>query len=112
MTEEKECVPAPDCCDMRGMLSFRILYLLSKRDMYGQELAEELTKKKGDKLSPGTIYPALKDMVEKGLIKYRNEGRRKIYSITELGIEGFDSASAYFRQEFSEILSESGSGGA
>ena len=27
------------CCDMRGMLGFLILFLLSKKPMHGQELA-------------------------------------------------------------------------
>ena len=59
-----------DCyCDMRGMLSFLILFLLSKKEMNGQELAEELEKRKGEKPSPGTIYPALKNLREAGLIK-------------------------------------------
>ena len=57
------------CCDMRGMLSFLILFLLSKKPMHGQELANELRKRKGDKPSPGTIYPALKCLKEAGLIR-------------------------------------------
>ena len=32
------------CCDMRGMLSFMLLFLLSKNEMSGQELADELEK--------------------------------------------------------------------
>jgi len=45
------------CCDMRGMLGFLILFLLSKKPMHGQELAEEIARRKGEKPSPGTIYP-------------------------------------------------------
>ena len=48
------------CCDMRGMLSFLILFLLSKKPMCGSELAKEIGKRKGETPSPGTIYPALK----------------------------------------------------
>ena len=51
-----------EMCDMRGMLSFMILWLLSTRPMYGQELATEIGKRRGDKPNPGTIYPALKDL--------------------------------------------------
>ena len=53
------------CCDMRGMLGFLILFLLSKKSMHGQELADEIAKRKGEKPSPGTIYPALKSLREK-----------------------------------------------
>ena len=48
------------CCDMRGLLGFLILFLLSKKSMHGQEIADEIAKRKGEKPSPGTIYPALK----------------------------------------------------
>ncbi|MGB7952781.1 MAG: PadR family transcriptional regulator [Candidatus Nitrosopolaris sp.] len=50
------------CCDMRGMLGFLILFLLSKKSMHVQELADEIAKLKGGKPSPGTIYPALKSL--------------------------------------------------
>ena len=63
---------------MRGMLSFLILFLLSRKPMHGQELAKELEKRKGERPSPGTIYPALKALREAGLIKEsRKEGRRQ-----------------------------------
>ncbi len=42
-----KCTPEmcpPDCCDMRGMLSFMILWLLQKKPMYGDEIAQELGK--------------------------------------------------------------------
>ena len=58
---------AGDCCDMRGMLGFLILFLLSKKPMHGQELAGEIANRKGEKKpSPGTIYPALKSLREAG----------------------------------------------
>ena len=58
----------PYCCDMRGMLGFLILFLLSKKSMHGQELAEEIARRKGERPSPGTIYPALKGLREMGFI--------------------------------------------
>jgi PadR family transcriptional regulator, regulatory protein PadR len=32
---------------MRGMLGFLILFLLSKKPMHGQEIAEEIARRKG-----------------------------------------------------------------
>jgi DNA-binding PadR family transcriptional regulator len=32
------------CCDMRGMLGFLILFLLSKKPMHGQEIADEIAE--------------------------------------------------------------------
>ena len=55
------------CCDMRGMLGFLILFLLSKKSMHGQELADEIAKRKGEKPSPGTIYPSTKKSSRNGI---------------------------------------------
>jgi len=41
--------------------------------MHGQELADEIGKRKGEKPSPGTIYPALKGLKESGFIKEYKE---------------------------------------
>jgi PadR family transcriptional regulator len=74
------------CCDMRGMLGFLILFLLSKRPMHGQEIADEIARRKGEKPSPGTIYPALKNLREMGFISsYEKEGKTIIYTLTERG---------------------------
>jgi PadR family transcriptional regulator PadR len=90
---------------MRGMLSFTILWLLSTRPMYGQELATEIGKRRGDKPNPGTIYPALKDLSSRGLIKAHLEGRNNVYELTEQGEESLGKALRYFDQAFGEIFS-------
>jgi PadR family transcriptional regulator, regulatory protein PadR len=71
-----------ECCDMKGFLSYLILWNLSKKEMTGAELAKELESRKGSKPSPGTIYPALKELKEKGLIC---SDSKKIYSLTKEG---------------------------
>jgi PadR family transcriptional regulator PadR len=92
------------CCDMRGMLSFMLLWLLCKRPMYGQELAEEISKRRGEKPNPGTIYPALKDLQKRGLIIMRSEGRKTVYELTSQGQIGVVEASEYFCRVFGEIV--------
>jgi PadR family transcriptional regulator, regulatory protein PadR len=89
---------------MRGMLSFMILWLLSKRPMYGQELAIEIEKRRGDRPNPGTIYPALKDLASRGMIQAHLEGRNNVYELTELGRAGLAEALRYFRRAFGEIF--------
>jgi len=91
-------------CDMRGMLSFTILWLLSTRPMYGQELATEIGKRRGDKPNPGTIYPALKELSSRGLIKAHLEGRNSVYQLTGAGMESYQKALKYFDQAFGEIF--------
>ena len=42
-------------------------------------------------ISPGSVYPQLKKMADDGLINSRNQGRKKIYSLTEKGIDEITS---------------------
>lgn len=92
---------AKDCtCDMKGFLSFLILWLLSKQAMNGASIAEELAKRKGNKPSPGTLYPALKALQAKGLI---SANENKEYSLTADGREELDRSLAVFCQIFSDF---------
>jgi len=109
MTMENRCRNAPpNCCDMRGLLSFTILWLLTKRDMYGQEIAEELGSRRGTKPNPGTLYPALAELAKGGMVVTRKEGRRKIYTLTEHGRAGAVSACEYFCRAYGDIFKEYG----
>lgn len=92
------------CCDMRGMLSFLLLFLLSKKSMTGTELALELEKRRGEKPSPGTIYPALKQLRETGLIKETKEGKEITYTLTDLGKKGLKEAKEQFCRTFGGLL--------
>ena len=91
-------------CDMRGFLSFLILFMLSKKPMHGQEIANEIEKRKGCKPSPGTIYPALKQLKENELIKEKKEGKIIIYSITPRGKKEFEHARDQFCKTFSDVF--------
>jgi DNA-binding PadR family transcriptional regulator len=86
------------------MLSFTILWLLSKRPMYGQELATEIGNRRGDKPNPGTIYPALKDLASRGMIEAHLEGRNNVYELTDRGRIGLSRSLEYFRKAFGEIF--------
>jgi len=106
MSKENYDICPPDCCDMRGMLSFLILWLLSKKGMYGQELTKEIGKRRGTKPNPGTIYPALRELKKKGLIELNREGRITNYHITEKGRKGVHIACEYFCRAYGEIFEE------
>jgi DNA-binding PadR family transcriptional regulator len=74
--------------------------------MYGQELADELEKRRGTRPNPGTLYPALKELENKSLVEAKHEGRRKIYHLTENGRQGAIKACEYFCRAYSEIFQE------
>jgi len=93
-----------EACDMRGMLSFMVLWLLSSRPMYGQEIAKEIGKRRGEKPNPGTIYPALKDLTTRGLIRGQMNGRNTVYELTSSGKTSLSVALEYFEHAFGEIF--------
>ena len=87
-------------CHMKGFLSFLILWLLSKESMTGSELALELERRKGHKPSPGTIYPVLKSLKDKGLLSV---DAGKSYSLTKKGRKELDNSLDHFFSTFSDI---------
>ena len=98
-------------CDMRGLLSFQVLWLLSKRPMHGDEIAEEIGKRRGDKPKAGTIYPALKELKENGLIKGSKKGKMITYSLTSEGKGELKSGVMYLCRSFGDIFQERGNAG-
>jgi len=91
---------------MRGYLSFTVLYLLGKRPMYGSEIATELAKRRYDRPTPGTIYPALKALQEEGLIRPEGRGSRKVYRLTRDGRRGLREAARYFVQAYADVVDD------
>jgi len=71
--------------EFKGFLSFFILHELNKKSLCGDELALMIGKRKKDKLTPGTIYPTLKKLRKLKLLKYKKDGRKKNYFLTDLG---------------------------
>jgi len=89
-----------DCCDMKGFLSYLILWNLRKKSMTGAEIAKELEDRKGSKPSPGTIYPALKELKDKGLI---TSDHNKAYSLTKKGKKELKKACSTFCDIFYDM---------
>ena len=100
-----ECCP-PDCCDMRGFLTFQILWELKDEALYGQQIADRLGRRRGSTPTAGTIYPALKELKERGLIEGKKDGREIVYTLTEAGHEGLKDAARYFKRAFGYIIVE------
>jgi DNA-binding PadR family transcriptional regulator len=105
---EDSLLEIPNCCDMRGMLSFYILWLLSKKPMNGQDISEELKRRRGTKPTAGTIYPALKELRRKGLVKMERNGRTTTYTLSDEGRQGMEKACKYFCCVFDEIFQQYG----
>ncbi len=91
---------APECCDMKGFLSFLVLWIVSRNEVRGCDISRELEKRRGSKPSPGTIYPVLRELKEKGLVE---SDENKVYSLTEKGEEELTSALNYFSSIFYDV---------
>lgn len=89
-----------ECCEMKGFLTYLILWILSKNNMKGAEIGRELEKRRGTKPSPGTIYPALKELKNVGLIAVDDQ---KIYSLTDKGQDELKSACKFFCRTFYDM---------
>ncbi len=88
------------CCEMKGYLTYLILWILGKNSMNGAEIGRELEKRRGTMPSPGTIYPALKDLKNKGLIDTDDE---KNYSLTSEGKNELKLACKFFCNIFYDV---------
>ena len=96
-----------ECCDMKGFLTFIVLKLISKRNMSGQGITQELKKRRGSKPSPGTIYPVLKSLSKSGFIKeIKSSGKEKKYMLTKKGQKELNSATKKFCQIFYDMKEE------
>ncbi|MFX1374792.1 MAG: PadR family transcriptional regulator [Promethearchaeota archaeon] len=85
---------------MKGFLSFLILWVIKNRSMTGVEITQELTKRKGRKLSPGTIYPVMTKLKQDGLLSV---DENKCYSLTGKGIQELKNRLKIFLKTFPDI---------
>ncbi|MDD1748071.1 MAG: PadR family transcriptional regulator [Methanomassiliicoccales archaeon] len=77
-----------------GFLKLTLLKLVSKSPVHGYALMKEIERITNEewKPSPGSIYPALQELVEDGLITCALQGRRKVYEITPQGSDALEVA--------------------
>ena len=77
----------------KGVLEICVLTLISKKDMYGYEIVQNISKV--IEVNEGTIYPILRRLTKEEYfetyILESNEGpARKYYKITDKGRENLD----------------------
>ncbi len=96
----------------KGVIELCVLSLLNRKDCYGYDISEYLTKRID--ISDGTVYPILRKLKSEGIVTtYLSEESggppRKYYSITKTGKEEYHMAKKEwlsFTESVSEILSE------
>lgn len=92
-----------------GFIRVHILFHAVKEPVYGVELMEELGRH-GYKVGPGTIYPMLHTMEQKGLLVSKKsiiKGKtRKYYRITPAGQSALKEAKRQAIELNEEIMEE------
>lgn len=94
---------------LAGFIRLHVLHHAAEHEIYGLWMIEELARH-GYRLSPGTLYPMLRAMEERGYLTSRTEraGRstRKFYRATEFGLQGLAVARLRVREFTGEALKE------
>jgi DNA-binding PadR family transcriptional regulator len=92
-----------------GLIKLHILHHAAKEPIFGLAMIEELGRH-GYRLSPGTLYPLLHGLEERGYLRARDErvGRsmRRVYRATATGKRALDAAKDKVRELFGELLEE------
>ena len=92
-----------------GFIRLHILYHASRGPVFGLELIREL-RRHGYELSPGTLYPILHGMEERGYLRSSrtlSSGKiRRVYRATASGRRALGEARAKVRELFGELFEQ------
>ena len=90
-----------------GLVPLHILYHAAKGEIYGVWMIDEL-RRHGYKVGPGTLYPMLHRLEERGYLRVREErdGRvmRRYYRATVRGQAALKSVLPQVRELFEELI--------
>jgi DNA-binding PadR family transcriptional regulator len=91
-----------------AFIKIHILHHAAEGEVYGLGLIEELGRH-GYTLGPGTLYPILAKMKDRGLLRCNNRivghKQRKYYRITPVGQKLLDATKDKIRELYEEVTS-------
>lgn len=97
-----------------GLIRLHVLHHAVQEPIYGLAMIEELARH-GYRLSPGTLYPILHGLEEKGYLRsvQRRMGKtiRRVYQSTPAGRRALQSAKGKVGELFGELLEDTKIGG-
>jgi PadR family transcriptional regulator len=92
-----------------GLIRLHILHHAAKEGIFGLGMIEELAGH-GYKLSPGTLYPILHGLEEKGLLRSLEQNLggkiRRVYRATTAGQRVLTAAKEKIRELFGELFED------
>jgi len=91
---------------LSGLIPFHILLHAEQQEIYGQWMIEELHHH-GYRIGPGTLYPMLHRLTERGYLRVREEHlgktRRRYYRLTTKGRKALAQARHHVSELFGEM---------
>jgi len=92
-----------------GLIRLHILHHACQEPIFGAGIIEELARH-GYRLSPGTLYPLLHGLEERGYLRSSGKSSggqsRRVYRATPKGRKALAAAKVKVRELFSELLEE------
>jgi PadR family transcriptional regulator, regulatory protein PadR len=93
-----------------GMIRLHILHhAVHEVSVFGLGMAEELARH-GYRISPGTLYPILHGLENKGYLRSTEHrdgrSRRKVYKATTRGRKALEAAKSKVRELFGELIED------
>jgi DNA-binding PadR family transcriptional regulator len=92
-----------------GLIRLHILHHAVKEPIFGQGMTDELARH-GYRISPGTLYPLLHNLEEKGYLRASEQrsgkSLRRIYRATAKGKRALLASKDRVRELFRELIEE------
>ena len=89
------------------MIRLHVLHHAAEEPIFGLGMIEELARH-GYRISPGSLYPLLHGLEQKGYLRSRQERNgkslRKVYRATPLGKKALEAAKDKVRELFRELM--------
>src|SRR5579864_810375 len=90
-----------------GLIRLHVLHHATEEPIFGLGMIEELARH-GCRISPGSLYPLLHSLEQKGYLRSREErngkSRRKVYRATPRGRKALSAAKSKVRELFRELI--------
>ena len=85
-------------------LDIIILSMLNDNPVHGYKIIADLHNTFGVLLSPGTLYPLLYRLESEGLVRVKEDRRRKNYSLTHKGLKRTEAIVESYKRNTSKII--------
>lgn len=94
----------------RGDVRIGILALLAEQPRNGYQIMQELEQRSHGmwRPSPGSVYPALQQLEDEGLVRAQKEGGGRVFELTESGRAHVDSLEADARAPWEAVADAAG----